>query len=315
MRRKKGESMNNTNFDFVNYDFESAVLERKTVDIHAYLDRLLESLTKLFQKKQVFDLQKKVDLHKKKVHFCARKEIKSENISFAIGRYYGMLEALSGCVDDLVKKERVLNEINASSFEKIPHLNDIIAIIATNPGIRHGELATRVGIEKNTLTSITDRLVECDVITFSRPGKFKYYYLTTLGKSYYEDNLIHIKESLNLDYLIEQLVLVMSKNSSPMEIAEKVLHSLNVGQHKFKEYKASNSNQIDPLHLIPWLIAEKPAFVATSNSSEVMYADTATIFGINSEIASESLIYFSNSQESLENTYSYENEVMASDQD
>jgi len=314
MQRKKGENMNNTNFDFVNYDFESAVLEGKTVDIQAYLDMLLESLTKLFQKKQVFDLQKKVDLHKKKVHYCAKKEIKSENVSFAIGRYYGMLEALSGCVDDMVKKERVLNEINSSGFEKIPHLNDIIAIIATNPGIRHGELAKKVGIERNTLTSITDRLVECNVITFSRPGKFKYYYLTNLGSSYYEDNLIHIKESLSLDYLIEQLVLVMSRSTSPMEIAEKVLHSLNVGQHKFKEYKASNSDQIDPLHLIPWLIAEKPALVATSNSSEAVYADMATIFGVDPRLASESLIYFSNSRESLENTYSYGIEVMISEQ-
>ncbi len=305
--------MNNTNFDFVNYDFESAVLEGKTVDVQAYLDRLLESLTKLFQKKQVFDLQKKVDLHKKKVHYCARKEIKSENVSFAIGRYYGMLEALSGCVDDLVKKERVLNEINSSGFEKIPHLNDIIAIIATNPGIRHGELANEVGIQRNTLTSITDRLVECDVITFSRPGKFKYYYLTNLGKSYYEDNLVHIKESLSLDYLIEQLVLVVSKSDCPTEIATKVVKSLFDGRHKFKGYKAGNSNQMNPLDLIPWLISEKPAWVIASNSSEATYADMAIVFGVDSRLNSESVIYFNNSKESLENTYLYGNEVMVSE--
>lgn len=313
MRRKKGENMNNTNFDFVNYDFESAVLEGKTVDIQAYLDRLLESLTKLFQKKQVFDLQKKVDLHKKKVHYCAKKEIKSENVSFAIGRYYGMLEALSGCVDDLVKKERVLNEINSSGFEKIPHLNDIIAIIAANPGIRHGELAKKVGIERNTLTSITDRLIECDVITFSRPGKFKYYYLTNLGNSYYEDNLIHIKESFSLDYLIEQLVLVVSKSDCPTEIATKVVHSLFDGQHKFKGFRTSNAHKINPLQIIPDIIAIKPAYIMTSNSVEPMYSDIAKVVAFDPNITEEVFICFSNSNVNTKNMNWCRNEVIVNE--
>lgn len=313
MRRKKGENMNNTNFDFVNYDFESAVLERKTVDIQAYLDGLLESLTKLFQKKQVFDLQKKVDLHKKKVHYCAKKEIKSENVSFAIGRYYGMLEALSGCVDDLVKKERVLNEINSSSFEKIPHLNDIIAIIAANPGIRHGELAKKVGIERNTLTSITDKLVECDVITFSRPGKFKYYYLTNLGNSYYEDNLIHIKESLSLDYLIEQLVLVVSKSDSPTEIATKVVHALFDGQHKFKDFRTSNAHKINPLQIIPDIIAIKPAYIMTSNSVTPIYSDVAEVVQFDSGITEDAFICFGNSNRSIGNMNLRRNEVIVNE--
>ncbi len=305
--------MNNTNFDFVNYDFESAVLERKTADIQAYLDTLLESLTKLFQKKQVFDLQKKVDLHKKKVHYCAYKEIKSENVSFAIGRYYGMLEALSGCVDDLVKKEKVLNEINSSGFEKIPHLNDIIMSIASNPGIRHGELANKVGIERNTLTGITDRLVEYDVITFSRPGKFKYYYLTNLGKSYYDDNLVHIQESLSLDYLIEQLVLVVSKSDYPTELAMKVVHSLFDGRHKFKDFKASNAHEINPLKIIPEIIANKPAYIMTSNSAGPTYSDMADIVEFDHSLSEDVYIYFSKSNKNAVNMNLCKNEVIVNE--
>ena len=305
--------MNNTNIDFVNYDFESAVLEKKAADIQAYLDALLESLTKLFQKKQVFDLQKKVDLHKKKVHYCARKEIRSENVSFAIGRYYGMLEALGECVDDLVKKERVLNEINTSGFEKTPHLNDIIMSIAANPGIRHGELAKKVGIERNTLTGITDRLVESDVITFSRPGKFKYYYLTNLGKSYYEDNLVHLQESLSLDYLIEQLVLVVSKSDYPTEIAMKVVHSFLDGQHRFKDFKASNTHKINPLKIIPDIIANKPAYIMTSNSAGPAYSDMADIVEFEPDISEDVYVCFRNSNKNIVDMNLCKNEVIVNE--
>lgn len=305
--------MNNTNFDFVNYDFESAVLERKTAEIQSYLDKLLDFLVKSFQKKQVFELQKRVDIHKKKVHYCARKEIKSENISFAIGRYYGILEAISGCVDDQVRKERALNEITVLDFEKIPHINDVVAIIASDPGIRHGELAKKVGIERNTLTSITDRLVEYDIITFSRPGKFKYYYLTELGKNYYEENLVHIQEDMNIDFLIEQLLLVMSKSTTPDELAAKVVQSIIAGKHKFKGFESNHSEEIDMLQFIPDIIANNPTYVITSNLTEAVYVDTAQIISLDPQITPERWIYFGSLSELSENNIFCENEVTANE--
>lgn len=306
----KGVNMNNAEFDFVNYDFESAVLERKTEDIQAYLDKLLESFMILLDKRQVFDLEKRVDLHKKKMYYSARKEIKNKNVSFAIGRYYGILEILSKCVDNLVRKERVQNEIHSSNFEKIPHLNDIISVIALNPGIRHGELAKKVGIERNTLTGIADRLVESDIITFSRPGKFKYYYLTVDGKKYYDENLAHFQEEMDIDYLIEQLLLLVSKSNTPSDLVAKILNSLLDGQHKFKEYKSNNKKKIDPLKFIPKIIATKPAYVSISNSEESMYVDSATIYTFDQNLASESFICFNNSSELANYTNLYDNEVI-----
>ena len=102
-----------------------------------------------------------------------------ENSHFILGRYVGYLDLLYKQLSYKAREKAFIDEINCYSVSEIPHVNDIISTLYHEEGIRHGRLAEKVGIEKSTLTGIMDRLVNNKVVKFSRPGKYKYYYLTS----------------------------------------------------------------------------------------------------------------------------------------
>lgn len=281
--------------DFLVYDLETATIERKTTEIQQYISDFSEYLTLLYKKKNLTSLQKTVNALKNKVVDFVRNEVDNDNIGFAIGRYAGIVEVFENIVVDAIRKENVIIRINESSLEEIPHIYDVILHVANNPGIRHGKLAEKVGIEKNTLTSIMDKLVDVDLITFSRPGKFKYYYLTQSGENYYNSNLEKFNSNYSLDFLIEQMLLILSHSDKPSETVADIMKALYEGEYKFDGYKSKKSDAIDPWDLLPEMILKYPIHVSLETMSNSIFADTATLFTLPKEISEEKYLLFSSS--------------------
>ena len=119
-------------------------------------------------------------------------ETQRESVDYLIGQYVGIMEIMGEALLKNTKQKKVNDFINNLKIEDLPHFNDIIITVGENPKINHQKLADSVGITKDTLTPIMDKLIESGLITFMHPGKFKYYYLTPQGDKYYKDKLINI---------------------------------------------------------------------------------------------------------------------------
>jgi hypothetical protein len=84
---------------------------------------------------------------------------------------------------DVTKAVRDLSD-DLEAIEKVKkcvHGPGILAIIAREGTIQHGELAERLGISAPSLTQAIRAIAESRTITATVHGKFKYYSLTPLG--------------------------------------------------------------------------------------------------------------------------------------
>ena len=144
------------------------------------------------------------------------------------------------------KEKNFRDSLEARDISDIPHVNDIIVTIKQDEGIRQGKLAEKVGIENTTLSGIMDKLVEKGAIRFSRPGKYKYYYLTELGNNYYEKNKIIIEAETNIDALTEQLLLALSKEDDANGRLLQIISALCKGKSVFNGYNSKTKEKVNP---------------------------------------------------------------------
>lgn len=149
-------------------------------------------------------------------------ETQRESVDYLIGRYVGIMEMMGKALLKNAKQKKVNDFIDNLKIEDLPHFNDIIITIGENPKINHQKLADSVGLTKDTLTPIMDKLIESGLITFMRPEKFKYYYLTPQGDKYYKDKLINISRVKNKDALFEDLLLFVENSDNPSKCIEEI---------------------------------------------------------------------------------------------
>lgn len=213
------------------------------------------------------DLEEEIERKKASLSRLAKREQFGKNIHFLVGRYIGYLNALDDYTSVAVRKKAFRDSINSYSISEIPHVNDIILTVMRNEGIRHGKLAECVGIEKSTLTGIMDRLVEKGAISFSRPGKYKYYYLTEIGRQYYEENRAIIDAETDIDALTEQLLLALSKEEDINQKMVMVIRKIFEGKNAFEGYKSRE--HIEPALVFAGIPTIKPINVMTSNSQPI----------------------------------------------
>lgn len=197
---------------------------------------------------------KEIDNSKTQLSYLVKKEVSNHSISFILGGYIGFIDATSEYIRRELKKESVIRNMNSYNISEIPHINDIISSIFKEPGIRHGKLAEKVGIEKSTLTGIMDKLVEKGIVIYSRPGKYKYYYLSELGMKYYKDNHKVIEGEMDIKYLTEQLMITLSKkNENVSDSILEIISSLINGKTHQQGYKSNTMNYINLYELFAGL--------------------------------------------------------------
>lgn len=187
-----------------------------------------------------------IEQKKSSLSFRVKKKLVEKNVDFAFGRYIGYVDASYEQLAKAYKEKSFNDSIEKYDISDIPHVNDIIITIKQDEGIRHGNLAEKVGIEKSTLSGIMDKLVEKGAIRFSRPGKYKYYYLTELGNSYYEKNKMIIEAETNIDALTEQLLLALSKEDDANGKLLQIISALCKGKNVFEGYKSKTKEKVNP---------------------------------------------------------------------
>jgi DNA-binding MarR family transcriptional regulator len=237
-------------------DIEKSILEKNPETIKKIIEDELASIELLIRQSELEVIKSELDIQKNIWFQIIKQEKRKNSFEFLIGRCLGILEFLEKYIFNLEEKEKSRKLLQETNIENVPHINDIILHIAKNDGIRHGKLAEKVGIEKNTLTGIMDKLYRYDIVAFSRVGKYKHYYLTENGYNYYKDNLSNIELNMNVDSLIEQLLVTISNDATPSETFAKILRAVYEQKHLSEGYVASK--KIDPVSLLPEIVSMQP---------------------------------------------------------
>lgn len=257
-------------------DFEEVFEQNDYEKIFLYIQEKSEQLELLFQERNLEQLERDLEYEKNIFSYFVKKEYVEKNIHFIFGRYIGLLDALYEQLIEQSSQQLLEKEFDDYDISQIPHVNDIIVTIQNNEGIRHGNLAEKVGIEKSTLTGIMERLVDKEVVKFSRPGKYKYYYLSDLGRKYFEKNKKLIEVGTDIDALIEQLLVCLSKEDNVTDKVLQIITTLCKGNSKLSGYNSKAKDRVDTEMIFSTIPSIKPI--------NVMFPDTKQIHKINQAI-------------------------------
>lgn len=246
--------------------------------------------------KLLLNLQEEMSRYRNYLISYNKGRINTNNIRFALGRYEGIIDSIYIFLKIIIDKEHSIESIAKAEAKDIPHINDVISVVFNQQGIRHGVLAQKIGVEKNTLTSIMDKLVKAGLITFSRPGKYKYYYLTQEGKDFYKNN--NLKSISNIDYLIEQLLIYIYTAKEPSNVLIKIMNALFKGNHSFDGYAIDEDKRIDPVSLIPEIVADNgPIDISFTNADFYIQVDSAEVISFSKIISAKKIIMFNNTNQ------------------
>lgn len=277
-------------------NLEEAIKQNNYSELSNFINESINQLKVFFDALDLVELENEIERKKSNFSFLVKKEIVEKNVHFLFGRYIGYIDFL---YEQLAKeyKEKGFKESLASlDISDIPHVNDIMVTIYQQEGIRHGALAEKVGIEKSTLSGIMDKLVKKGAVRFSRPGKYKYYYLTELGNRYYINNRAIIEAETNIDALTEQLLLALSKEEDANGKLIQIITALCDGKNVFKGYKSNTQEKVNPSMIF--------AGIPTIKQLHVMFPDTsihtvndASVLSLNSK--SDIISLFNNNSNNL----------------
>lgn len=144
----------------------------------------VDELADNFRKKEYVALQEFCRALNNAFLFSRKEEEAQESMGYLIGYISGVLRSVEEFrTSEEFKLFLVMEEKTDIGIKDIAHINDILEILSGSSEIRHGRLAERIGIDKSTLTPIMDKLVKLDLVSFSRVGNRKYYFITSLGRA------------------------------------------------------------------------------------------------------------------------------------
>lgn len=229
-------------------------------------------------------------------------EKQRKSVDFLIGRYIGIIEMTGEVLLRNKKKEKINNFVGNLKVEDLPHFNDIIITVAENPSINHQKLADAVGISKGSLTPIMEKLVESGLITFIRPGKFKYYYLTSQGDKYYKDKSINICRIRNKDALFEDLLFFVENSDNPSKCVGEITSFLFNRRFKSNEFKEKNKKQKDPLDILSQEVKIQSTYINIENRIQNYEVNKMKIMTSIEGDAIKKHVYFSNNKDEFNDT-------------
>lgn len=245
--------------------FGDALEQNNYALVSEYITEITDQLKANLINSELNALEESIEREKTYLSYFVKKELVQQNIDFIFGRYIGFVDAIYEHLAKAYKETSLKDSLNSCDISEIPHVNDIIVTIHTNPGIRHGKLAEEVGIEKSTLTGIMDKLIDRDVVNYSRPGKYKYYYLSELGTAYYENNKNIIDAETDIKALTEQLLIVLSREEDANGKLLQIITSLCTGKSAFQGYYSKTAEKLE--------LAQIFVGIPTIKQLKVLYPD------------------------------------------
>ncbi len=259
-------------------------LERNDYEnLFLYIQESSNYLKSLLENSNFAELEKVLEHEKNHTAYYIKKEYAEQNIHFIFGRYVGLMDVI---YDQLSNESQMLqfkNKIEEYDISEIPHVNEIILSIHRDEGIRHGKLADNIGIDKSTLTGIMDKLVDKGAVTFTRPGKYKYYYLSKFGKAYYENNKKFLEVGSNIETLIEQILLCLSKEENATDRALEIITALCRGKSKSNGYNYKIKGNVDTSRVFAAIPSIKAVNVMFPESKKIHTINQAMTFYFNQD--------------------------------
>lgn len=264
----------------VHYTLEDAVSEKSLTKVKNYIFQFINIFKNLFLSFQYQQLKDVISAEERLTEWLFDKKAQEDSLDYWIGYYSGILSVYQLYLAEHYKQAVVSEKLNSTFAETVPHFDEAISFIYKNEGVRHGKLAEALNIEKSTLSGIMDRIVEAGAATFSRPGKFKYYYLTPAGKAYYLNSRQRMEMASDCQTLTAQLSSLMSKSSDPAALVGDIVRSLFENQMEAIQKEKTSLSEWDRLSEIQRLMNQK-TFKMQLQSSNDLSIPTATVFQIN----------------------------------
>lgn len=211
--------------DVFTHDLEQAVTDGDAKSVHSAADALYTYFRRYYRYPVTEKLKRSVAYQRRITDWLVQKYTAEENIDYFAGVFIGLLYALEAHLFIHNLEEQAGTTLDATAKD-IPHFQEILYAIEAQDGIRHGKLAESVGIDRSTLTGIMDRIILSDAVIFSRPGKFKYYYLTELGKRYCNSHRRQHNLKQDKAALIAAFVALVGQSQDPAELVGELMKTL-----------------------------------------------------------------------------------------
>lgn len=199
-------------------DLISAIVQKQTDNIRQFIDSCKDSIKHYMRSYDYDGLVSLFDILKLKSLSASKRVEKKDAQSYYIGMLAGFVEILNEYILEKNKTNLVEKTFPENQINEIPHIQEIITSVASSPGIRHIQLADKIGLDKASLSRTMNKLVDCGIITFSRPGKFKYYYLTDTGWAFYIKNKNQLDSHENIDALCQKIISIANSSDDPIRI-------------------------------------------------------------------------------------------------
>lgn len=121
---------------------------------------------------------------------------------FNLGVLKGTASTLKQVHYYLAKEKENLTD-HQKSYRYIPHLAEILKIIAETGPMSHSDLSVALGLNPSTLTECMKKILPFELINVSSFGKYKVYSLTDQGRRYFRQTqgkaVINIKQDGHTD--------------------------------------------------------------------------------------------------------------------
>ena len=208
------------------FDVELAALHGDATEVKEYTRNYASLLVELYRTQKHREIKKEIIYQDRQLDWLVQKYNADQDIGYSIGYLSGIICALKEFVSKAFLDERMNKIMENLDTVQLPHFDEILYTIEKEEGIRHGKLAERIGVDKSTLSGIMDKAILSGAVNFSRPGKFKYYYLSTAGKAYCSDKRKRHKSVRNIDSLIEEIALLLNQEKDPAEAVAKIVKAL-----------------------------------------------------------------------------------------
>ncbi len=237
------------------YDIETAVSEGSFEKLQAYIDNRICRFQELALEKDTATFKKELTYEYRLCDWLIQKYTQEKNIDYFFGHFTGLLASFKTQLTEEFRNQHV----HLIGKADVPHLDDILFTIEAQEGIRHGKLAEAIGIEKSTLTGIMERIVASGAVIFSRPGKFKFYFLTEVGKKYCDQNRNRYNPRRTIDVLVDELIELINHESTPSSTVGKVVQAIYDRKSNSSSLRA-DSSKTRAEEIIEILSEEKPRF-------------------------------------------------------
>lgn len=178
----------------MDYSLESAVNENNIERTKNYVQKLIARFRVLSEAENYNELSGLLT-SESRLHSRLFESLRNKSgIAYFVGFYAAMLEVYEKVLAWRRDQERVAEELRGSFVGKLEQFDAVIVAVHDNEGIRHGQLADILGMKKNTLTGLMEKVLASGAVECMPVGKYKHYYLAPVGEQYYADNQVRIRQ-------------------------------------------------------------------------------------------------------------------------